>query len=401
MIEENTTVAGSTVNNENTTGETAGEQNVNTSVKSTDELGDLEKPNPLDAYVFMDDVKKVLDVSFNTEKNVILYGPGGYGKSEYALDYLGVKGISPYVITMGSGMTTDRLFGGLDILTFNATGKVEYLVDNSFMNFEYVIFEELFDAPDYILEQLKDILSSGVFRNGGQVFPIKTKNIICCTNKTREEFSKNNSLKALMERFPLELKVVWKEHTRHNYEKLFMAKFGGADPMLTYLLEAYHTGGTTISPRIALTAASIIAESGPESLNFIADFSGKPDLLKTSITKFNSILEIKKKTAHMLDIIRKFDAADMNLTTGLQEAAKLNKSLYIEITALKAIKADDSLISTTTDAIKKFTLIYEKNKKTLDLLVNISDAAESFGGGPVNGGPVEEPETTQPDGLSF
>ena len=169
--------------------------------------------------------------------------------------------------------------------------------------------------------------------------------------------------------------------------------------MLTYLLEAYHSGGTTISPRIALTAASIIAESGPDALNFIADFSGKPDLLKTSITKFNSILEIKKKTAHMVDLLRKFDAADMNLVTGLQEATKLNKNLYIEITALKAIKADDSLISETTEAIKKFTLIYEKNKKTLDLLVNMSDAVDSFGMS--DGSNSEESKTLTPDGLSF
>src|SRR4029078_3038105 len=110
---------------------------------------------------------------------------------------------------MGSGTTTDKLFGGLDLKLFNEEGKIQYLVENSFMNDEFVIFEELFDAPDYILEQLKDILSSGVFRNGTQVFPIKTKLIICCTNKTREQFSKNDSLKALMERFPLEHEVKW------------------------------------------------------------------------------------------------------------------------------------------------------------------------------------------------
>jgi hypothetical protein len=38
--------------------------------------------------------------------------------------------------------------------------EFEYLVENSFMNHEYVVFEEMMDAPDFILEQLKDILSS-------------------------------------------------------------------------------------------------------------------------------------------------------------------------------------------------------------------------------------------------
>jgi hypothetical protein len=56
------------------------------------------------------------------------------------------------------------------------------------MNHEYVVFEEMMDAPDFILEQLKDILSSGEFRNGTQVYPIKTRFIVCNTNKTRRIF---------------------------------------------------------------------------------------------------------------------------------------------------------------------------------------------------------------------
>jgi hypothetical protein len=59
---------------------------------------------------------------------------------------------------MGAGMNADRLFGGLDINKFHDEG-VLYLLDNSFMNHEYVVFE-MMDAPDFILEQLKDILSS-------------------------------------------------------------------------------------------------------------------------------------------------------------------------------------------------------------------------------------------------
>jgi hypothetical protein len=61
---------------------------------------------------------------------------------------------------MGAGMNADRLFGGLDINKFHDEGVLEYLLDNSFMNHEYVVFEEMMDAPDFILEQLKDILSS-------------------------------------------------------------------------------------------------------------------------------------------------------------------------------------------------------------------------------------------------
>lgn len=331
--------------------------------------------NTTTGFVFMEDVGKILNLALNTEENVILYGKGGYGKSEYTIEFLREMGIEPYVITMGSGMTTDRLFGGLDLQKFNETGKIEYLVENSFMNHEYVIFEELFDAPDFILEQLKDILSSGCFRNGTQLFPIQTRMIVCCTNKTREEFAKNTSLRALMERFPLELEVKWDNHNRITYEKLLNTKLGFADPMLTYILEQYAMAGNTISPRIALKSAKIIAQCGPDSLNFIADFSSKPDVLKNAIAKFQSIFEINELVMKMTQTVTEFEALSFNSIDDVKNGNKLNKSIYANILKLKGIKADDSLVQTTTDAIKRFTEVYEKNKKALDLLISLDDNA--------------------------
>lgn len=329
--------------------------------------------NTTSGFVYMDNVGKILDVSVATEENVILYGKGGYGKSEYTMEFLKEKGIEPYTITMGTGMTTDRLFGGLDLPKFDSTGKLEYLVKNSFMNHEYVVFEELFDAPDFILEQLKDILSSGHFRNGTQVFQIKTKTIICCTNKTREEFAKNNSLKALMERFPLELEVKWDNHNRITYEKLLNTKLGFADPMLTYICEQFHINGATISPRIAIKAAKIIAQTGPESLHYVADFSTKPDLLKNSIAKFKSVFEINDLVSQLKLEKQKYDEiGDLDSEDKIVLAGKINRVMYAHITKLKSIKADDSLIASTTAAVKEFTGIYEANKKSLDLLQSIA-----------------------------
>lgn len=334
---------------------------------------ELHFNNATSGFVYMDNVGKVLNIALNTDENVILYGKGGYGKSEFTIEYLREMGIDPYVITMGTGMTTDRLFGGLDLPKFNQSGKIEYLVDNSFMNHEYVIFEELFDAPDFILEQLKDILSSGTFRNGTQIVDIKTKVIVCCTNKTREEFAKNNSLKALMERFPLELEVKWDNHNRITYENLLQTKLGFADPLLTYILEQYAVANSIISPRIAIKAAKIIAQCGPDSLNFVADFSGKPDILKTSIAKFKSIFEINELINKLTEIKNNFDTAELTTLQDVKTAMAINKSMHSAITKLKAIKADDTLVQTTSDAVKAFTTVYETNKKKLDLLISIEE----------------------------
>jgi MoxR-like ATPase len=333
------------------------------------------------SFVYMDDVKNILDVTLATGKNCILHGKGGYGKSEYAMAYFEEKGIKPYVITMGSGMTTDRLFGGVDLLKFNETGKIEYLIENSFMNNEYVIFEELFDAPDFILEQLKDILSSGVFRNGTQVFEIKTKTIICCTNKTREEFAKNLSLRALMERFPLELEVKWDNHNRLTYQNLLETKFGkgNADPLLTYVLEHFAVKGQTLSPRIAIVASDVMAECGPSCLQFIADFQHKDDLLKDAFSKFKAIAEINSMTESIENEIRDLAAhvkEGLGSKQDVTKAVNMNKALDKSITKLSKIKADDAMAVETATKVKKFQELQGKFTKTISITETVAGIEE-------------------------
>ena len=320
-------------------------------------------------FVFMDKTINILNVGLSTNNNVVLYGPGGHGKSEITLDFLKSRGINPYIITMGTGMTTDRLFGGLDIPTFEKTGKIEYLVDNSFMNHEYVIFEELFDAPDFILEQLKDILSSGTFRNGTQIYDIKTKFIVCCTNRTRDEFSKNMSLKALMERFPLELNVIWDNYTEITYNKLLESKFGEGevDPVIPYLLQEYAKNGVTISPRVAVTAYQVYDECGPESLGFIAEFAKKPSLIAEAIKKFESTLKFRELSSNLqesLDLL-----ANLPLTTQSDEKvykAQLKK-IDLQIKDLKGLTVSDDIAYVHAQLVKAATQAH--NKATKDLTI--------------------------------
>jgi MoxR-like ATPase len=328
--------------------------------KQVEELEGIQRD-----FVFMDKSINILDIGLKTGKNIVMYGPGGHGKSELTMAYLAEKGIDPYVITMGTGMTTDRLFGGLDIPTFEKTGKIEYLVENSFMNNEYVIFEELFDAPDFILEQLKDILSSKIFRNGTQIFPIKTKFIICCTNRTREEFSKNASLKALMERFPLELNVIWDNYNEASYNKLLETKFGqgNVDPIIPFLLQEYHRGGVTISPRVAVTAYQVYEECGPDSLNFIAEFAKKPALITDTLKKYQNTLKFRKLSSDLDAIVRDLQAN--NLVTD-DEKNEFNNGIGLLASNIKDIKkltVSDDLAATHASLIKSATDLYTKLSK--------------------------------------
>ncbi len=313
-----------------------------------------ENPDSLlSSFVFMEKPIALLEIGIKTETNVILYGPGGHGKSELALEFFLEKGINPYIITMGSGMTTDRLFGGMNIKLLDS-GKIEYLVENSFMNHEYVIFEELMDAPDFILEQLKDILSSGVFRNGTQVFPIKTRFIVGNTNKTREEFSKNDSLKALMERFPLEYNVIWDNYTDIAYTTLLERKFGKGqvDPIIPFLLQEFVKAGITISPRIALTCYKIYEICGPDSLNYIAEFSKKPELIKETLKKFSATIKFRESSVEVHDIIKELTSNTQH--SELDQAAFVIsfEKLTAKFTEISAMSVIDELAQQHANVVK-------------------------------------------------
>lgn len=293
----------------------------------------------------------------------------GHGKSEITLDFLKAKGINPFIQTMGTGMTTDRLFGGLNIPVFETTGKIEYLVENSFMNHEYVIFEELFDAPDFILEQLKDILSSGVFRNGTQIFPINTKFIICCTNRTRDEFSKNMSLKALMERFPLELNVIWDNYTEISYNKLLESKFGEGevDPVIPYLLQEYAKNNITISPRVAVTAYQIYDECGPEALSFIAEFAKKPSLIAEAIKKFESTIKFRELSAGITHMIETLNTLPLKSREDEKTYKEALKSLEMQLSDMKGLTVGDDVANVHAQLLKAAKGAIEKFNKNLTI----------------------------------
>jgi len=318
-------------------------------------------------FVFMDKAISILEIGMKVKNNVILYGPGGHGKSELTMAFFEERDIEPFVVTMGTGMNTDRLFGGVDISQFapGGKGKIEYLVENSFMNHEYVIFEEMMDAPDFILEQLKDILSSGVFRNGSQVFPIKTKFIVCCTNKTRDEFAKNSSLRALMERFPLELNVIWDNYNEIAYNTLLEAKFGEGtiDPIIPFLLQEYHKNSITISPRIAIVANNVYEKCGPEALMFIAEFSKKPALISSTLKKYEATIKFRQLSVELEEIITKVRECKMSSTAEVKDFKHQMEKFDSKLTEIQMLTVNEDFVAVHTNLVKKAKEIYKSLSK--------------------------------------
>lgn len=240
--------------------------------------------------IFSDKMVDILCRAVKLNKNVILYGRGGHNKSEGTMDVLHqlkMKGIlteEPFVQAFGDGLTEESLFGGINIKKFKDSGELEYLFKNSFMEHEVVIFEEIFDAPPQVLLSLKDILTSGYCRKGNQIHKSKTKVIIGLTNKSKEDFSEDDSLEALAQRFPLTLKVEWDNYGKNDWEKLFKTVFGNEyfnenRAKFRDLVEILAINNQAndasffVSPRTAVHAAALYCDGG--SLNYISDINPK------------------------------------------------------------------------------------------------------------------------------
>ena len=259
-------------------------------------------------FVFVEDVARVLELGYMTGKNVFMYGKGGHAKSEIIkefLNYIDPHQSSSFIQACGEGLTEEKLFGGIDVAKFHKTGEIEYLVNNSFMNYEYVVFEELLDSRMNVLLSLKDILTSGYFRQGSQLFKIKTKMVICLTNRTKQEVSEDDSIKALLERFPLEVKVEWNSYAESDYTLMFRKVLNNDVTKVAKICSLINENGDFISPRTAVHMAQIYLKTS--NISDLKYFGMSNDIVKKMEKEERIVLltsrieDISKRSAHIYD----------------------------------------------------------------------------------------------------
>lgn len=220
------------------------------------------------SFVFIEEIARILALAFASKKNVIVFGPGGHGKSEMVkavIDGLDLGGETFYQF-FGEGMDESRLFGGLNFKKLEEEKVLEYFPENSFLNCRVAVFEELFDAPASVLLALKDVLTARELRNGSQRFKMKTEVIICLTNKEPSEISDlGPAAHALVERFPLQLNLKWKDYSAKSYLTMFekvAARLGGPvmngfKAILAEILANATANGNFVSPRTAVHALQV------------------------------------------------------------------------------------------------------------------------------------------------
>ena len=177
------------------------------------------------------------------------------------------------------------------------------------------------------------------------------------------------SLRALMERFPLELNVIWDNYTEISYNKLLESKFGvdNVDPVIPYLLQEYAKNGITISPRIAVTAYQVYDQCGPDSLSFIAEFAKKPSLISEVIKKFEATIKFRELSTGMNELIDKINGLSLNTTADEKVYKTSVKELTNMITDIKGLTVSDDIASMHAQLVKAATIAKDKFTKTLQI----------------------------------
>jgi MoxR-like ATPase len=224
-------------------------------------------------FIHCDEIIQVLTHAFFQPCNVLLWGPGGHGKSDMVMTALRALGYSDgeiFLQSFGEGMSEDRLWGGPNIAKLDVC--LEYDTDRSFLPYEVAVLEEILDASSQALLPLKDVLTRRSFMNGSNSVAMKSKVIIACTNKDPRQFAKDSdAVKALLERFPLQLEVRWPSYEQADYEALF----GKANPKASIDKRKLHRiyahvianlnddreSGFHVSPRIALGGLRLAGNS--------------------------------------------------------------------------------------------------------------------------------------------
>lgn len=223
-------------------------------------------------FIRCDEVARILSLAIQSGKNVLLWGPGGHGKSEMVTAALAVvaKDDDIFVQSFGEGMDEATLWGGLDFAALEKEKVLRYFPEQSFLEKPYAVFEEMFDAPATVLLALKDTLTARKLRKGSQSYGMRTKVIIAITNKNPDEISDlGPAAAALVERFPLQLKVEWKSYKSADYLELFHkvgprltgAELNGTQGVMAEVMAKASEGGEVISPRTAVHALGVVKAS--------------------------------------------------------------------------------------------------------------------------------------------
>lgn len=329
-----------------------------------------------DKFVFTEPVADILASAIYSKQNVILYGPGGHGKSEMVEEALAGLGLwnrsdpvnsATLIQAFGEGLTEDALWGGIDFRKLNSPTDPEmwFNVENSFLKYPVAVFEELFDAPAFCLLPLKHTIQAGFLAKNGKSYPMQTQLIIACTNRNPDEIAEmGETYRALLERFVLRQQVEWQNynataylHLLNKHPKRFAMNDNTCVSLARLLEECYETGDF-ISPRTAMKCVDIIYGSAisrgssmiePRDFAALANVAGFSQVSKKFQENIDRHMAETAARQTLTELTNEFRAAvqkiDGGAITKVIEWCMASKRLLLTKQKIESTSVPDSLYS--------------------------------------------------------
>jgi len=318
-------------------------------------------------YVFAEEAAEAIALGFASGENVLLWGPGGHGKSAMVMSIIAEMGMEDETSIMSFGEGTDEaaLYGGLDMEALDHV--IQYFPENSFLAKRIAVFEEVLDAPPVVLQSLKDTLTAKCLRKGAQVYPMKTKIIIGLSNKNPLEYAEGagddnqrSSTRALIERFGIICPVKWPDYSKSAYMALFEKvcpgeELGQFKGVLAEILANATAAGNLVSPRTAVKAYRVVLASArihgrsvaKEDLVALRFLPGLEDLADSIKADVVAAMERQKGEQALASCSAEFEKlyTEYEAEVRVIQLMQISKRVSALLDRVAAVKVPDSLTS--------------------------------------------------------
>ena len=294
----------------------------------------------------VDNVVAILYYAILTNTNVILYGPGGFGKTEIVKEFLKQTKLQNSTLVGYEDMDVEALLGLPNMTKMLEESVYETSFDRSvFKNPGVLVLEEFLDVNPRTATALKDILTSGGLRQGTTIMESLVSSVIICSNKAPEELNFDDSSAAFyLERFPLTLKVFPETLDSKYYLNIISTLI--KEPISTFKAEysilaeiAYRTSvkRNIVSPRTIKYAINLLqaTEFKLSNLEFMSELD------TSDITAIRLLINSKTERAFINRI-------KVNVTNKLNELAFNTSSQRMIMDALKDIATIENKLNLIT-----------------------------------------------------
>jgi len=266
----------------------------------------------------VDDVVEFLYNTIIAGGNGILYGPGGFGKSEITKAFFKYYGITPLVIIGHSGTDIESLLGIPNIKKLTEESIHEIAFEKSIFNKPGVlIFEEFLDVKPSVASALKDIITEGGYRRGNELIPSKIGSMFICSNKAPDEVVIDFSTAAFYkERFPYSKYVIWENYSRDSYLNLFKLVYEdifeeeeNSFKLIAELCSDSCNPSSIISPRMAFSTINLfLINKDIRILNMVAAINtNKIDEIQTKLRLENQYKHLNVRFQTLINTVSTLD----------------------------------------------------------------------------------------------